>query len=211
MGNSIIQTPNIDSLSRSGVTFENNFVTTAICVTSRASFFTGLYARRHGIIAFNQQFSAAQLERTYPAVLRKAGYRTGFIGKYGLDGGELPVNGFDYWRGFKGQGSYFPKGEPGPHLTQIMSDQAVEFLEGARAEQPFCLSVSFKAPHVQDDDPRQFLYDPRDAGCTATRRSRCPKPPTRATSSSCRSRCNGAKRANGGRCGSQRRVCTRNR
>jgi arylsulfatase A-like enzyme len=164
MGNRIIQTPNIDGLSRGGVTFENNFVTTAICVTSRASFFSGLYARKHGILAFNQQFSDEQFDRTYPALLQKAGYRTGFIGKYGLDGGTLPEKRFDYWRGFRGQGKYFPKGEPGPHLTQIMSEQAVEFIDGAKANEPFCLSVSFKAPHVEDDDPRQFLYDPRDEG-----------------------------------------------
>lgn len=164
MGNRTIQTPNIDGLSRNGVTFENNFVTTAICVTSRASFFSGLYARKHGILAFNQQFSDEQLDRTYPAHLRKAGYRTGFIGKYGLDGGTLPENRYDYWRGFRGQGRYFPKGEPGPHLTQVMSDQAVEFIDTAKADDPFCLSVSFKAPHVEDDDPRQFLYDPRDEG-----------------------------------------------
>ncbi len=163
MGNRIIQTPNIDALSRSGVTFENNFVTTSICVTSRASFFSGLYARNHRILAFNQQFTGKQFDGTYPAQLRRAGYRTGFIGKYGLDGGELPAKGFDYWRGFRGQGKYFPKGEPGVHLTQVMSDQAVEFLEGSKQDQPFCLSVSFKAPHVEDDDPRQFLYDPRDA------------------------------------------------
>lgn len=164
MGNRIIQTPNIDALSRTGVTFENNFVTTAICVTSRASFFSGLYARNHGVLAFNQQFTSEQFDRTYPAQLRKAGYRTGFVGKYGLDGGELPADQFDYWRGFRGQGLYFPKGEPGPHLTQIMADQAVEFIDSSKRDEPFCLSVSFKAPHVQDDDPRQFLYDPRDEG-----------------------------------------------
>jgi arylsulfatase A-like enzyme len=163
MGNRIIQTPNIDGLSRTGVTFENNFVTTAICVTSRANIFSGCYARTHKILAFNQQFTREQLDRTYPAQLRKAGYRTGFIGKYGLDGGELPTSGFDYWRGFRGQGKYFPKGEPGVHLTQVMSEQAVEFIEGSKQDEPFCLSVSFKAPHVEDDDPRQFLYDPRDA------------------------------------------------
>ncbi|MBA3972721.1 MAG: sulfatase [Candidatus Solibacter sp.] len=164
MGNRTIQTPNIDGLSRGGVTFENNFVTTAICVTSRASFFSGLYARKHGILAFNQQFSAGQFDRTYPALLGKAGYKTGFIGKYGLDGGTLPEERFDYWRGFRGQGRYFPKGEPGPHLTQVMADQAVEFIDTVKAGDPFCLSVSFKAPHVEDDDPRQFLYDPRDEG-----------------------------------------------
>ena len=41
-GNPIIQTPVLDSLARTGVSFGNMFVTTAICVTSRASIFTGL-------------------------------------------------------------------------------------------------------------------------------------------------------------------------
>jgi arylsulfatase A-like enzyme len=162
MGNPIVRTPNIDGLARAGVTFTNHCVTTSICVVSRASIFSGLYARNHGILAFNQQFSSDQFVRTYPAVLRRAGYRTGFIGKYGLDGGTLPEDGFDYWRGFRGQGNYFPKDPGGPHLTEIMSGQAREFIEAAKPGEPFCLSVSFKAPHVQDEDPRQFLYDPRD-------------------------------------------------
>jgi arylsulfatase A-like enzyme len=48
-----------------------------------------------------------------------------------------------------------------------MGDQALEFLESSPASQPFCLSVSFKAPHVQDNDPRQFLADPADRGLYA--------------------------------------------
>jgi arylsulfatase A-like enzyme len=40
-----------------------------------------------------------------------------------------------------------------------MGEQAVEFLQGCSKDRPFCLSVSFKAPHVQDSDPRQFIYD----------------------------------------------------
>lgn len=162
MGNRILQTPNIDALSRDGVTFGNSFVTTAICVTSRASIFTGLYARSHGINTFQQQFDSAQLSRIYPVALRNAGYRTGFVGKWGLDKAPLPSDQFDYWRGFSGQGNYFPQGEPGPHLTSVMADQAVEFIQDQKRNQPFCLSVSFKAPHVQDEDPRQFLYDPQD-------------------------------------------------
>jgi arylsulfatase A-like enzyme len=162
MGNRVIRTPHVDSLAARGTVFTNHFVSTAICVSSRASIFSGLYTRCHGIDEFSKQFSAAQLARTYPALLRAAGYRTGFIGKYGLDGGQLPEKGFDYWRGFRGQGNYFPQGEPGPHLTTVMGDQAQEFLESNRDAQPFCLSVSFKAPHVQDQDPRQFLPDPAD-------------------------------------------------
>ena len=38
--------------------------------------------------------------------------------------------------------------------------QAIEFINEGRAGQPFCLSVSFKAPHAQDEDMRQYLFDP---------------------------------------------------
>lgn len=162
MGNRIIQTPNIDGLARGGATFTNMFVTTPICVTSRASIFTGLYARSHGIHTFRQRFSPQQFAGTYPSLLRKAGYRVGFVGKYGLDEPPAPKDQFDDWRGFLGQGKHFPEGEPGPHSTQVMTDQAREILEAQSAAQPFCLSVSYKSPHVEDADPRQFLADPRD-------------------------------------------------
>ena len=63
--------------------------------------------------------------------------------------------------GFPGQGQYFHQRDGQPvHLTGIQEEQALEFLGGSSKDQPFCLSVSFKAPHVQDEDPRQFLYDP---------------------------------------------------
>jgi len=167
MGNRIIQTPNVDALSARGVTFDKQFVTTAICMSSRASIFTGQYERTHGMTEFSYRLSDSQFAQTYPALLRAAGYRTGFIGKYGLDGAPLPSNRFDYWKGFAGQGKYLQPGDKGPHLTRIMGDQALEFIQGsgpsANSAQPFFLQVSFKAPHAQDEDPRQFVYDPADA------------------------------------------------
>jgi arylsulfatase A-like enzyme len=160
MGNPIIQTPQMDRLAEDGVLFTHCFVTTSICMTSRATFFTGQYARRHGINDFSTDFTPEALAQTYPQLLRKAGYRIGFIGKYGV-GKNLPAEAFDYFKGFPGQGHYFPEGEKaGIHLTNVMGEQALEFLDGSSAAQPFCLSVSFKAPHVQDEDPRQFLSNP---------------------------------------------------
>jgi len=160
MGNSIVQTPHMDRLSAQGVTFENNFVTTSICASSRASIFTGQYMRRHGIVGFSEGFSPSALSQTYPLLMRAAGYRTGFIGKWGV-GESLPEKEFDYYKGFGGQGKYFHE-EDGKqvHLTSTIVRQAVDFLRGCPKDQPFCLSLSFKAPHVQDEDPRQFLYDP---------------------------------------------------
>lgn len=159
MGNKLIKTPHIDALAAKSTIFDNCFVTTAICATSRASIFTGQYARTHGVHNFADTFKPGRFALTYPQLLRAAGYRTGFIGKYGV-GNKMPAAEFDYWKGFPGQGKYFPNGEPGPHLTEIMGDQALEFMKPA---QPWCLSVSFKAAHVQDEDPRQFLPSPQTA------------------------------------------------
>ena len=171
MGNRIIRTPNVDALARGGVIFRNAFVTTSICCTSRASIFTGQYARRHGVHGFNTPFTADQWAQTYPMLLRRTGYRTGFIGKFGVgDNAKPPAGDFDYWRGFTGQGQYFPRGhQPPVHLTDLMTSQAKEFIGGGGAkdaaggERPFCLSISYKAPHAQDVDPKQYLYGPRFA------------------------------------------------
>jgi arylsulfatase A-like enzyme len=169
MGNRIIRTPHIDQLSRRGVTFNNAFVTTAICMTSRASILLGQYAARHGDWDFNRSFPPEQLAATYPALLKQAGYHLGFIGKWGV--GQPPTELFDYDRSFPGQGNYFVKRDGEQiHLTRLMGDQALEFLAGVPADRPFCLSVSFKAPHEQDSESvvqQPFLYDPAHASLYA--------------------------------------------
>jgi arylsulfatase A-like enzyme len=166
MGDPVVRTPQLDALAARGTLFRNHFVTTSICCVSRASIFSGQYARRHHINDFSTPFTPEVFARTYPALLRAAGYRTGFIGKFGV-GEKMPAEAFDYWRGFPGQGRYFEPGSP-EHLTARMGDQALEFLKGCDGTRPFCLSVSFKAPHCQDGARREFPPDPRDAALYAT-------------------------------------------
>src|SRR5882757_9505700 len=84
MGDKIVQTPNLDRLAAKSTVFDNLFVTTSICAVSRASYFTGQWMRRHGIEDFAAGLNGAAWDNTYPALLRGAGYRTGFIGKYGV-------------------------------------------------------------------------------------------------------------------------------
>jgi len=160
-GHPIVRTPNLDALAAKGVRFRNQFVTTSICAVSRASIFAGQYARRHGINDFKTSFTPEAWAHTYPALLRAAGYQTGFIGKFGV-GEVMPAAAFDFWRGFPGQGAYFTKDQP-THLTARMGDQALTFIEGTDRTRPFCLSISFKAPHAQDGALREFPPDPRDA------------------------------------------------
>src|SRR5688572_10060266 len=83
-GNAVMETPNIDALAADGVRFTQSFVTTSICSVSRASLFSGQYSRRHGIGDFDRAFTPQQWKESYPALLRAAGYHTGFIGKFGV-------------------------------------------------------------------------------------------------------------------------------
>lgn len=159
-GNKIIQTPNIDNLAKRGTMFRNAFVTTSICCVSRASLFSGQYARRHGIADFKTSFTGAQWSNTYTMLLRSHGYRTGFIGKFGV-GDAMPTNSFDYWDGFPGQGRYFRSNDP-VHLTHKMGESGLKFLR-TRDNRPFCLSISFKSPHAQDESAaRPFPPDLAD-------------------------------------------------
>jgi arylsulfatase A-like enzyme len=160
-GDRLAQTPHVDALAKRGIVFRNCFVTTSICAVSRASFFTGQYARRHKINDFATGLTPRQFAQSYTGLLKAAGYRIGFIGKYGV-GNKMPEQKeFDYWRGFPGQGKYFDKGTP-LHINRRMGDQAVEFLKSCDKKTPFCLSLSFKCPHAQDRAPREFPPDPQD-------------------------------------------------
>lgn len=167
MGGPVVQTPNIDRLAARGVTFRNAFVTTSICAVSRASILSGQYARRHGIEDFATPFLDAAWSRTYPALLRSAGYYTGFIGKFGVGKDVAPMAAaFDVWHGLPGQGGPFfrPNDPKRQHATARFGDQALSFLRNAPSDRPFCLSLSFSAPHARDGEPREYPPDSRDEG-----------------------------------------------
>lgn len=163
MGNGVVQTPNIDRLAADGTLFTNMFCTTSICATSRASFLTGQYERRHGVVNFRTPLTADQFAQSFPALLRRHGYRTAMVGKWGL-GGPLPKDQYDFFEGYSGQGYYYPKGksgQAGEHLTHQLGDQVISFLDSYSDESPFLLQLYTKAAHCQDGDPWPFQPDPR--------------------------------------------------
>ena len=81
-GNRIVRTPRLDALAADGVRFTQARVTSAICMTSRATLLTGQYMSRHGIDRFGKQLTPEAFTKSYPGVLRAAGYWTGYVGKY---------------------------------------------------------------------------------------------------------------------------------
>ncbi|MBO9611575.1 MAG: sulfatase [Dyadobacter sp.] len=165
MGNKIIQTPHLDALAKRGILFRNAHVTTAICMVSRASLLSGQYMSRHGINDFNTDFKPEALARTYPALLKRAGYKIGFIGKFGIGVKNQPDTLFDYWAARKeGQPPYELVNQSGHiiHHTDSVGKDITQFLDRfANQETPFCLSVSFKAPHELDGNPPQYPVQER--------------------------------------------------
>ena len=156
----VIKTPNLDQLASNGVRFSNAFVTDPTCMPSRVTFLTGLYERVHGVgFSSEHVLTQKQWSYTYPALLRANGYYTGFIGKFGVERYPFrgsPLKEFDFWRGHDGWASFFPKSKrncqiykdsEGDIITPIMGESMERFLDSCPEDKPFCLSVSFSAPH----------------------------------------------------------------
>ena len=83
-GNSIVQTPEMDALAKSGTYFKNAFSTTPICAASRASILTGLYERTHGYTFQKPKLQQPYADIIYPRLLKNNGYHVGFFGKLGV-------------------------------------------------------------------------------------------------------------------------------
>ena len=167
MGNKIIKTPNLDALARKGTLFKKAYVTTSICCVSRASILTGQYASRHKINNFSTCFNKKALDKTYPALLKNAGYKLGFIGKFGIDEKRQPDSLFDYWASAKEeQPVYEMVNKSGKiiHHTDSVGKDIKQFLSKFADQGPFCLSVSFKAPHELDGRPPTFPVQERYKG-----------------------------------------------
>ncbi|MGN6494016.1 MAG: sulfatase family protein [Agriterribacter sp.] len=158
-GNSIIQTPNLDRLAAKGILYKNAYVTTAICCVSRASILSGQHVSRHKIGDFATAFSDSALQQTYPLLLRKAGYKTGFIGKFGIGSKYPDAALFDYWGCSRDMDAQYilSRANGGQlHNTDSVSNSISVFLDRFAGRAPFCLSVSFKAPHELDGNPPTY-------------------------------------------------------
>ena len=164
-GNPIIQTPEMDKLAESGTYFRNAIVTTPICAASRASIFSGLHERTHKYTFQTGPIRSEFMTESYPKIVRKAGYYTGFFGKFGVNyPGTKKLfdvidvydrNGrFHDYRGY----NYKTLNGDTVHLTRYTGQQALDFIDNAPSDKPFCLSLSFSAPHAHDGAPLQYFW-----------------------------------------------------
>ncbi|MFA8019663.1 sulfatase family protein [Bremerella cremea] len=158
-------TPNLDNLVKDGAYLTNAFTVTPVCSPSRASLISGRYGTELGI----QDWIHPQREPdlglpletvTWVQLLKDAGYHTGLVGKWHLgtpDAMHPTQFGYDHFVGFRTGGA--PTKNPtlekdGKNqkfeglTTDILADFAIDFLKEQKVDQPFCLSVHFRAPHT---------------------------------------------------------------
>ncbi|WP_105615477.1 sulfatase family protein [Vallitalea okinawensis] len=91
-GNKDIKTPNIDSLARDGVVYNNSFCSFPVCTPSRYSLLSGLQVRQHS--GWTNHCTLPSYINTFPKVLRSQGYQTASVGKMHFTPTYLDV-GFD--------------------------------------------------------------------------------------------------------------------
>ena len=161
-GHPFLKTPTLDRLAETDVRFRNMAVTTSICAASRATILTGLYEFPHQFTFGTPPIDVQLIRASYPALLRNAGYRTGFIGKFGvrvMDGERERM--FDTFVPI-GRNHYLHRHKDGSlrHESDLAGDRAIEFLDRCLKDQPFCLSISFNAAHAEDGI--QMFFTPID-------------------------------------------------
>ncbi|MBL8229105.1 MAG: sulfatase [Bryobacterales bacterium] len=172
-GDRDLNAPNLARLANEGVHFDRVYASYPVCTPSRASLITGRFPHACGMPRNNLLLPADQ--PSIAAQLRGAGYATGYIGKWHLDGEEKPGfvppgprrRGFDYWAAFNRGHDYYRstyfRDESTPILAEgfepdYQTSLAQDFIRRQK-QNPFYLFLSWGPPHTPRRPPKD-LYDP---------------------------------------------------
>ncbi|TWU04852.1 sulfatase family protein [Stieleria varia] len=170
----IVETPAIDSIAKRGAICTSFYATSPVCTPSRASFFTGHYPQDTN--SWQNDRPMRSDIKTFAAMLTDAGYKTGYAGKWHLDGPGKPQWAPERQFGFADNRFMFNRGhwkkfeltDDGPRVggrsksgspnydlagadkktfsTDWLTDRAIDFVR-QHAQQPFCFHLSLPDPH----------------------------------------------------------------
>jgi arylsulfatase A-like enzyme len=171
------RTPHIDRLASEGVRFTNAVSTFPVCSPFRAMLMTGLYPMANGMTVNDHRLNA-----NVPSVagaLKRAGYQTGYIGKWHLDGhgreNFTPKErrlGFDFWMALECTHNYFrslyyagDSDQPRYWEGYDAVDQtraACQYIREQARQGPFALFMSWGPPHNPYIAPDEYMrrFDP---------------------------------------------------
>ena len=189
-GNPEIRTPNIDRLAATGVRFDRFFCSIPVCSPSRATYLTGRIPSQHGIHEWidkenvgpeARQFLADEV--AYTDVMAQHGdYTCGISGKWHMGDSLTPQHSHSLWYVHQqGGGPYLNApmirdgkliNEPG-YITDVITDEALKFIDLLAQTQPFSLLVTYTAPHSPWTGHPQDIVDSYDDCPFST----CPQEP----------------------------------
>lgn len=166
-GNEMNLTPNLDALASRGTRMVRAFTCQPVCGPARASLQTGLFATATGV-----HVNGPALPTDIPTLAKafnKAGYDTGYIGKWHLSHTKTDAvpqelrGGYSHWLGVDTlehsshpyEGTLWdadnqPVTFENQYRVDFLTDRAIDFL-GADRDNPFLLFLSFLEPHQQND------------------------------------------------------------
>ena len=180
-GDPNVKTPNLDRLANQAVNFTHAVSACPVCCPYRATMMTGRRPLSHGVFLNDVQLPGEEV--TIAEVLAGRGYRTGYIGKWHLDGhgrsSYIPPErrqGFEYFkalecthnynRSFYYQDDDSTKRQWDGYDAEAQTADAIQYLRRhAAGGQPFLLMLSWGPPHnPYQTAPERFrtLYKPEE-------------------------------------------------
>ena len=170
-GQKKIRTPNLDTFASEGMRFTQCYSGSTVCAPSRSVLMTGLHTGHTPVRANSGGVPLLPEDVTVAEVLKKAGYKTGLFGKWGLGNegstGVPNKQGFDEFFGYLHQVHchfYYPYyllenekryilpgnegGKQEQYTHDVIAEKAMDFIR-ANKENPFFLYIPFTIPHTE--------------------------------------------------------------
>jgi arylsulfatase A len=193
-GQTMIKTPELDALAAKGMQFTSHYCGNSVCAPTRCSLMTGLHPGHAYIRANSPGYPNGQTPlpagtETVATLMKRAGYATAIIGKWGLGGinpdgkpnsGHPNQQGFDHFFGYLDQRhahEYYPEHlirnteevplnnskEAGnnDYSHDLMTEEAVEWIK-AKKDHPFFLYLAYCIPHTKWQVPELGEYAEMD-------------------------------------------------
>lgn len=180
LGNTFVETPNIDRLAKQGIVFTQSYSAAPNCAPTRACLMSGQYTPRHGIYTvvdprqppgapWHKLLAAESKSELDPNIvtiaeaLQGGGYATAFFGMWNLGRGRTgPVT--PGGQGFQkvifpenlsfSKDAYFNNN--GEYLSDRLTDEVVKFIEQNR-KQPFFVYLPDHAVHAPYNPKPELL------------------------------------------------------
>ena len=185
-GHPIIKTENIDKLASTGIKLTNFYSASPVCSPSRVGLLTGRSPNRAGVYDFIPGLKKSEdcrdlvhlqeFEETIPSRLKSVGYSTCLVGKWHCSSRFNSIEqpqpndfGFDHWFATHNNASpshQNPKnfvrngkevGEIKGFSSQIVIDEAMNWLGQKKDDNPFYLQVTFHEPHEPISSPKELV------------------------------------------------------